>query len=162
GLLLVASLTGCGGSSRSGSFASIAPATSVTAPVASSGVVSTTPASVTSSIAGAAATTAPPITGTFGSGPATAPPTTTSAPAAPPAATTSASATPPVTASAPFQRIVLGLDGLPYRVMADLQRRGRFKDFHPASRMIAPFPSLSNISWASLMDIGPEAGYQAV
>src|SRR5262245_8164342 len=60
-----------------------------------------------------------------------------------------------------MRRVVFCLDGLAHRVVTDLQRQGHFADFHPASRMIGTFPSLSNTGWSGLLDLGPEPGYQS-
>ncbi|MEZ0230950.1 MAG: hypothetical protein ACAI25_20190 [Planctomycetota bacterium] len=60
-----------------------------------------------------------------------------------------------------MRRLVLCLDGLAHRVVADLQQQGKFRDFHPASRMVGTFPSLSNTGWSGLLDLGPEPGYQS-
>lgn len=61
-----------------------------------------------------------------------------------------------------FKRVVLCLDGVPWRVLADLHARGHFKRFTPPGRMISVFPSLSSIAWNTLLQLPQEPGYQAV
>lgn len=59
------------------------------------------------------------------------------------------------------ERLVLALDGLPHKDVEKLQREeGLFSDFFPASRNIAPFPSVSDISWADIFRTVPPRGYQ--
>ena len=40
------------------------------------------------------------------------------------------------------QRLVLALDGIPFDLFVQMQQAGHFTGFHPAARMVAPFPSL--------------------
>lgn len=57
---------------------------------------------------------------------------------------------------APFKRVVLCLDGLPYRIMKKLREsEGLFAEFHEPARMITVFPSLSSISWNTLLALPP-------
>lgn len=64
---------------------------------------------------------------------------------------------------APFKRVVLGMDGLPWRIVKPLmEREGLFKGFHTPARMVSVYPSLSSISWNTLLGLPAEPGYQAV
>lgn len=65
-------------------------------------------------------------------------------------------------ADAPPQRLVLALDGIPYALFSELQQQGHFADFRPAARMVAPFPSLSDVSFAAIGGTPPPAGYQVM
>lgn len=58
--------------------------------------------------------------------------------------------------------LVLALDGIPYELIQNAQRRGRFKDFHPASKLISTFPSLSDAAFYDIFDCGKPMGYQRV
>jgi len=58
------------------------------------------------------------------------------------------------------RRLVLALDGIPYDVFVQMQKEGRFADFHPASRMVSTFPSLSDVAFAQIEGSIPPAGYQ--
>jgi hypothetical protein len=62
----------------------------------------------------------------------------------------------------PFKRIVLCLDGIPYRVLKALHDKGHFKAFAAPGRLISVYPSLSSISWSSILGLPAEPGYQAV
>ncbi|MEZ6183460.1 MAG: hypothetical protein R3F62_00435 [Planctomycetota bacterium] len=65
--------------------------------------------------------------------------------------------------NAPFKRVVLCMDGLPHRIVQELrQKEGLFAEFHDPARMITVFPSLSSISWNTLLGLPAEPGYQAV
>lgn len=60
------------------------------------------------------------------------------------------------------QRLVLAIDGVPYELFAELQREGHLAAFRPAARMVAPFPSLSDVSFAAIGGSAPPAGYQVM
>ncbi len=66
----------------------------------------------------------------------------------------------PLPGSDPDRVLVVAIDAVPYEVFADLQREGLFKPFFPASRMVAPFPSLTNISFTALLKTRPSAAYE--
>jgi hypothetical protein len=58
------------------------------------------------------------------------------------------------------RRLVLAVDGIPYDVFVQLQSEGRFREFHPASRMVSTFPALSDVAFAQIEGSVPPAGYQ--
>lgn len=58
------------------------------------------------------------------------------------------------------QRLILALDGIPYSVFADLQQQGLFSGFRPVRRMIATFPSLTDVSFAAIGGGQVPSGYQ--
>ena len=60
------------------------------------------------------------------------------------------------------QRLVLAVDGVPYGLFAELQQQGYFAAFRPVARMVAPFPSLSDVSFAAIGGNTPPAGYQVM
>ena len=60
------------------------------------------------------------------------------------------------------QRLVLAIDGVPYGLFAELQQQGHFAAFRPVARMVAPFPSLSDVSFAAIGGNTPPAGYQVM
>lgn len=62
--------------------------------------------------------------------------------------------------SNPDSVLVVAIDAVPYEIFVDLQREGLFKPFFPASRMVAPFPSLTNISFTALLKTRPSAAYE--
>lgn len=58
------------------------------------------------------------------------------------------------------RRLVLALDGIPYDVFVQLQQEGHFASFHPVSRMVSTFPSLSDVAFAQIEGSVPPSGYQ--
>lgn len=59
------------------------------------------------------------------------------------------------------RHLYLGLDSVPCSIFMEAQERGLFKDFHPPSKVIAPFPALSNYAWAVIMNTEKMESYQA-
>ena len=66
----------------------------------------------------------------------------------------------PVPGSDPPRTVVLAIDAIPYGLFADLQREGRFRAFFPASRLVAPFPSLTNLGFSAILRTPPPRGYE--
>ena len=66
----------------------------------------------------------------------------------------------PSPGSDPDRVLVVAIDAVRYEIFADLQREGLFKSFFPASRMVAPFPSLTNVSFTALLKTRPSAAYE--
>ncbi len=59
--------------------------------------------------------------------------------------------------------LVLALDGVPFRVMFQARKRGAFPDWMPARPLIAPFPSLTNVSFTAMFQVfgvAPARGYE--
>jgi hypothetical protein len=59
------------------------------------------------------------------------------------------------------RHLYLGLDSVPYSIFIEAQERGLFKDFRTPSKVIAPFPALSNYAWAVIMNTEKVESYQA-
>jgi hypothetical protein len=66
----------------------------------------------------------------------------------------------PAQGTDPPRTVVLAIDAIPYELFAELQREGRFKAFFPASRLVAPFPSLTNIGFTAILRTRPPSGYE--
>jgi hypothetical protein len=63
--------------------------------------------------------------------------------------------------SQPERTVVIAIDSLPWAVFARLQREeGLFREFFPAARMIAPFPSLTNVGYTAIFQTAPARGYE--
>lgn len=60
----------------------------------------------------------------------------------------------------PERSLVLAVDGIPYEVFAELQRDGLFRAFFPPARMVAPFPSVTDVSFTRIFRTGRAAGYE--
>ena len=58
------------------------------------------------------------------------------------------------------RRLVLALDGIPYDVFVEMQRKGSFAGFRPAARMVSTFPALSDVAFAQIEGSVPPSGYQ--
>ncbi len=66
----------------------------------------------------------------------------------------------PAPGTDPERTLVLAIDGIPYDVFAHEQAEGRFAAFFPASRMLAPFPSLTDVSFTALLRTLPSMAYE--
>lgn len=60
------------------------------------------------------------------------------------------------------EKLVLVLDGVPYDLILELWERGHFRIFHRPSRLIAPFPSMTNVSAAAILGAEPPDGYESL
>jgi len=60
------------------------------------------------------------------------------------------------------RRLVIGLDGVGFADMAAAQQAGAFRAFHPVSRLVSTFPSISDIAWSEIFQVAPPPGYQRV
>ena len=66
----------------------------------------------------------------------------------------------PAPGSRPTRTVVIAIDAVPHAVFARLQRQGLFREFFPAARMVAPFPSLTNVGYAAILKTAPALGYE--
>ncbi|HJU87241.1 MAG TPA: alkaline phosphatase family protein [Gemmatimonadota bacterium] len=66
----------------------------------------------------------------------------------------------PAPGTDPERTLVLAIDGIPYDLFAGLQREGLFRAFFPASRMLAPFPSLTDVGFTAILRTAPSAAYE--
>ncbi|HVQ28366.1 MAG TPA: hypothetical protein VMV21_02230, partial [Vicinamibacteria bacterium] len=66
----------------------------------------------------------------------------------------------PAPGSTPARTVVLAVDAVPYAVFAGLQQEGLFREFFPAARMVAPFPSLTNVGYTAILKTAPVRGYE--
>ncbi len=67
-----------------------------------------------------------------------------------------------LTAHSPVQqRLILCVDGVPYSAVERLYAQGHFARFHRPSRMIAPFPTMTNVALKDLFGAASPAGYEA-
>ncbi len=58
--------------------------------------------------------------------------------------------------------LVIVLDGVPFGVVEDLWQQGHFRLFHPPSRVICGYPSMTDLALAEMFHTGPCLGYQAL
>ena len=66
----------------------------------------------------------------------------------------------PAPGTDPQRTLVLAIDGIPYDLFASLQREGLFGALFPASRMLAPFPSLTDVGFTAILGTAPSAAYE--
>ena len=57
--------------------------------------------------------------------------------------------------------IIFATDGVPFRVMKELRHEGYFRLFRSVGGMIAPFPSLTGVSWPKILHREAPPGYEA-
>lgn len=60
------------------------------------------------------------------------------------------------------KRLILCVDGIPYAAIERLCRQGRFSSFQKPSRVIAPFPAMTNVALKELFGAASPAGYEAL
>ena len=66
----------------------------------------------------------------------------------------------PKPGSDPDKTVVIAIDAVPYEVFARLQKDGLFTEFFPPARMIAPYPSLTNVGYTAILRTAPVLGYE--
>jgi hypothetical protein len=66
----------------------------------------------------------------------------------------------PEPGSDPDRTVVIAIDAVPYEVFAKVQREGLFTEFFPPARMVAPYPSLTNIGYTAILRTAPVLGYE--
>ena len=60
------------------------------------------------------------------------------------------------------RRLLLCLDGVPHAVIQSAKERGLFEAFGPPSRLLSPFPTMTNIALAAMMGATPPPGYESL
>lgn len=66
----------------------------------------------------------------------------------------------PAPGTRPARRVLIAIDAVPHAVFARLQREGLFRGFFPAARLVAPFPSLTNVGYTAVLKTGAVLGYE--
>ncbi|HUE82234.1 MAG TPA: alkaline phosphatase family protein [Pyrinomonadaceae bacterium] len=60
------------------------------------------------------------------------------------------------------RRLLLCLDGVPLEVIRTVRERGLFDNFAPPSRLLSPFPTMTNIALAAMMGASAPLGYESL
>src|ERR1051325_7350431 len=60
------------------------------------------------------------------------------------------------------RRLLLGLDGVPYKLIEEAKGRGLFDGFGPPARLLSPFPTMTNIALAAMFGASPPDGYESL
>jgi len=59
-----------------------------------------------------------------------------------------------------IRTLVVMMDGVPFEVVDSLWRAGRFAEFRPPSRVVSPFPALTQVAFGSIWREAPSEGYE--
>lgn len=60
------------------------------------------------------------------------------------------------------RRLLLCLDGVPHKLITDAKQRGLFDAFGPPTRLLSPFPTMTNVALSAMFDATPPAGYESL
>ncbi|CAN5560583.1 hypothetical protein BH20ACI3_BH20ACI3_18750 [soil metagenome] len=60
------------------------------------------------------------------------------------------------------RRLLLCLDGVPHEVIETARQRGLFDSFGAPSRLLSPFPTMTNIALSAMMGATPPLGYESL
>ena len=60
------------------------------------------------------------------------------------------------------RRLLLCLDGVPFEVIAAAKSRGMFDSFEEPTRLLSPFPTLTNVALAEMLGATPPNGYESL
>src|SRR5437868_5863563 len=60
------------------------------------------------------------------------------------------------------RRLLLCLDGVPYEVLKAAKGRGMFDNFGEPSRLLSPFPTMTNIALSRMLGATPPLGYESL
>lgn len=60
------------------------------------------------------------------------------------------------------RRLLLCLDGVPLEVIRRVQSRGLFARFHAPSRLLSPFPTMTNVALALMLNASAPLGYESL
>ncbi len=60
------------------------------------------------------------------------------------------------------RRLLLCLDGVPYEMIRAARERGLFDRFHAPSRLLSPFPTMTNIALSTMLGATPPNGYESL
>ncbi|HEU4596184.1 MAG TPA: hypothetical protein VFS10_13680, partial [Pyrinomonadaceae bacterium] len=60
------------------------------------------------------------------------------------------------------RRLLLCLDGVPFEVLRAARERGLFEDFGEPTRLLSPFPTLTNVALARMLGATEPPGYESL
>src|SRR5215813_3631032 len=60
------------------------------------------------------------------------------------------------------RRLLLCLDGVPHALILAAKDRGLFDTFHSPSRLLSPFPTMTNVALSAMFSASPPAGYESL
>ena len=60
------------------------------------------------------------------------------------------------------RRLLLCLDGVPHKVIEQEKGRGLFDSFGPPTRLLSPFPTMTNVALSAMLGASPPEGYESL
>ncbi len=60
------------------------------------------------------------------------------------------------------RRLLLCLDGVPHKIIEASKSRGLFEGFGPPTRLLSPFPTMTNVALSAMFGASPPAGYESL
>jgi len=60
------------------------------------------------------------------------------------------------------RRLLLCLDGVPHKLIEQAKSRGLFNSFGAPSRLLSPFPTMTNVALSAMLGATPPAGYESL
>src|ERR1043165_2603678 len=60
------------------------------------------------------------------------------------------------------RRLLLCLDGVPHKLIEVAKSRGRFDRFGAPTRLLSPFPTMTNVALSAMLGATPPAGYESL
>ena len=60
------------------------------------------------------------------------------------------------------RRLLLCLDGVPHKLIEVAQGRGLFANFNRPTRLLSPFPTMTNVALSAMFIASPPAGYESL
>src|SRR5215211_3764141 len=60
------------------------------------------------------------------------------------------------------RRLLLCLDGVPHKLIMAAKERGLFERFGPPTRLLSPFPTMTNVALSAMFGASPPAGYESL
>src|SRR5829696_4972963 len=60
------------------------------------------------------------------------------------------------------RRLLLCLDGVPHRLIEQAKSRGLFDTFGSPTRLLSPFPTMTNVALSAMLDASPPQGYESL
>ena len=60
------------------------------------------------------------------------------------------------------RRLLLCLDGVPHKLIEHAKGRGLFDRFGAPTRLLSPFPTMTNVALSAMLGASPPAGYESL
>lgn len=60
------------------------------------------------------------------------------------------------------RRLLLCLDGVPHKLIEQAKTRGMFDNFKSPTRLLSPFPTMTNVALSAMLGASPPAGYESL